>query len=327
MTVLGTGAKVFLGGSLDLLAGEPRKSWHPVCWMGKVVDLADWAAPGRERGVRAQRLSGAAVAVALPAGTFLLTKNLLRWLPRPVAGAVEIALISTALAAHSLDQHARRVEDGLVHGLEEAREQVGHMVGRDAHELDEDGVIRAAIESVAENANDGVIAPLFYALIGGAPLALAYKMVNTLDSMIGYKDEQYLYFGWIAARLDDAAGFIPARLTVLAAAILSPLVGGNREDVMAALHRDTGLHDSPNAGICESAYSGALGVRLGGINYYSGLPVLKPVMGQGCRKPETDDIARAARLMYASSALVLSAGIFVRTFLAVVRIARRRRGR
>jgi adenosylcobinamide-phosphate synthase len=324
--LLGTGAKVFLGCSFDLLVGEPRTAWHPVCWMGKVVDLADWAAPGRERGVRAQRISGALVAVLLPAGTYFLTRSFLRRLPRPIAGVVEVALLSTALAARSLEEQARRAEDGIAINLEEGREAVSHMVGRDAGELDEDGVIRAAVESVAENANDGVIAPLFYGMIGGAPLALAYKMVNTLDSMIGYRDEQYLYFGWIAARLDDAAGLIPARMTALSAAVLSPLVAGSRSDVLAAWRRDAGLHESPNAGVCESAYAGALGVRLGGTNFYSGLPVSKPVMGHDCRRPERDDISRAARLMHASSALVLATGMLSRIVIAGVRFFKRGSG-
>ena len=309
--------KIFLGYSLDLMAGEPPPAWHPVCWMGKAVDLADWAAPGRERLPRSQRISGAAVAVLLPTGTYLLTRGFLRLLPRPFSGVAEVALISTALAARSLYEQAMRTEDGVVLGVGEGREAVSAMVGRDTDELGEDDIILAAVESVAENANDGVIAPLFFAVIGGAPLALAYKMVNTLDSMIGYKDEQYRYFGWAAARLDDSIGFIPARLTALAAAAASSLVGGSSNDALAIWRRDARLQDSPNAGVCESAYAGALGVRLGGQNYYSGLPVQKPVMGGEFRKPVHDDIGRAARLMYISSALVLGAGLLARMFIAV----------
>lgn len=322
-----TAVKIFLGYTLDLMAGEPPAAWHPVCWMGKAVDLADWAAPGRERLPRSQRISGAATAVLLPTGTYLLTRGFLRLLPRPFSGVAEVALISTALAARSLYEQAIRTEDGVALGIGEGREAVSAMVGRDTDELGEDDIIRAAVESVAENANDAVIAPLFFAVIGGAPLALAYKMVNTLDSMIGYKDEQYRYFGGAAARLDDSVGFIPARLTALAAAAASSLVGGSSNDALAIWRRDAKLHDSPNAGVCESAYAGALGVRLGGQNFYSGTPVQKPVMGGEFRKPVHDDIGRAARLMYASSALVLGAGLLARMIIAAFKFMGSRRKR
>jgi len=318
-----TGIKVLLGASLDMLAGEPRTAWHPVCWMGKVVDLADWAAPGRERTGPTQRVSGALVATILPGAVFFSTRIFIKAIPRPFSSLAEVALISTALAPRSLFEHARRVEDGLANGLENGREAVSHMVGREVENLDADGVVRAAVESVAENANDGVVAPLFYAMIGGAPLALSYKMVNTLDSMIGYRDEQYLYFGWIAAKLDDIISYVPARLTALSAVMLSPLVGGSPAAALKMWRRDAGLHDSPNAGVCESAYAGALGVRMGGTDAYSGLTVEKPVIARENRKAEVEDINRAANLMYASAALVCGAGILIRTAIAALRFFRR----
>jgi len=310
--MIGTGASVLLGYNLDLFAGEPIEAWHPVCWLGKVVDLADWAMPGRERSGRKQRIAGAVVATTLPVATYLGARQFIRILPRPLSGLAEVVLMSTTVASRSLYERALRVEDGLFVGVAEGREQVAGMVGRDTDGLDEDGIIRAAIESVAENANDGVIAPLFYGLIGGAPLALAYKMVNTMDSMIGYRDLKYLYFGWAAARLDDVAGFIPARLTALAVAVVSPLTGGNSAGAITVWRRDAGLHESPNAGMCEAAYAGALDVRLGGDSYYSGTLVDKPEMGAGLDSPEREDISRAARLMYASSALLLAVGMVVR---------------
>ncbi len=310
-------AKIFLAWLLDLVLGEPAAAWHPVCWMGWMVDLADRTAPGRKRLPAIQRISGAAVAVALPAGTYLVARWFIRSLPRPMSAAVEVALISVALAPRSLYEHASRVESRAAAGIDEAREAVSHMVGRDTGGLDEHGVVSAAVESVAENANDGVIAPLFYGVIGGAPLALAYKMVNTLDSMIGYRDERYLHFGWAAARLDDAAGFIPARLTALAASAASPLVGGSPREALATCHVDAGRHDSPNAGICEAAYAGALGVQLGGISSYSGRQVNKPLLGRKYSKPDFKDIGRAARLMYASAFLVMSAGTLTRAMIPI----------
>lgn len=293
--------------------------------MGKLVDLADRATPGREGSSRHQHLGGAAVAVALPAAVYVLTKQSLRLLPRPLAAAAEAAVISSVLATRSLYEHAGRVEDGLTQDLEAGSRAVAHMVGRDTDGLDGDGVIRAAVESVAENANDGVIAPLFYGLIGGAPLALAYKMVNTLDSMIGYRNERYRYFGWLAARLDDAAGFLPARLTALSAVVLSPLVGGSPGGALAVWRRDAGRHNSPNAGVCESAYAGALGVRLGGACSYSGVWEHKPEMGREYGKPKAGDIGRAARLMFASAGLVLTAGSLARMTIAGVKFHSRGR--
>lgn len=316
---------MLLGCSLDLVLGEPSNRWHPVCWMGKAVDLADWAAPGRERNGRCQRISGVATAFLLPAGTYLLTRRFLEALPRPLSRAAEIALISSAVATRSLFEQAGRVEGGLMLSLEDGRREVGKMVGRDVNELDEPGVVRAAVESVAENANDGVIAPLFYGLAGGAPLALAYKMVNTLDSMIGYRSQQYLYFGWMSARLDDAAGYVPARLTALSAAILSPLVAGSASGALAIWNRDAGLHESPNAGVCESAYAGALGVCLGGSSTYDGRPVTRSLIGDGSRTPERSDIRRAARLMGASAGLVLALGILMRINIALLKLVLRRR--
>ncbi|MDO8735810.1 MAG: adenosylcobinamide-phosphate synthase CbiB [Thermoleophilia bacterium] len=324
--MIGPGASVLLGYSLDLFAGEPSEAWHPVCWMGKIVDLADWAMPGRERSGPKQRLAGAVVATTLPIATYLGTRKVIRILPQPFSGLAEIVLMSTALAPRALYERALRVEDSLFMSVAEGREQVAGMVGRDTKELDEDGIVRAAVESIAENANDGVMAPLFYGLIGGAPLALAYKMVNTMDSMIGYRDLKYLYFGWAAARLDDAAGFIPARLTALAVAAVSPVAGGNAAGAISVWHRDAGLHESPNAGVCEAAYAGALDVRLGGDAYYSGTLVEKVELGAGLALPEREDISRAARLMYASSALLLALGIIFRMVVWICRWRMARRG-
>lgn len=317
--MIGAGARVLTGYGLDLFVGEPPEAWHPVCWLGKVVDLADWAIPGRERSSGEQRIAGFVVASMLPLVTFLGTKRLIRVLPQPFSGLAEVILMSTALAPRSLYEQAQRVENALFAGVADGREQVAAMVGRDTDELDEEGIIRAAIESVAENANDGVIAPLFYGLIGGAPLALAYKTINTMDSMIGYRDLKYLYFGWAAARLDDAAGYFPARLTALAVAAVGPLAGGDSVGAIRTWHRDAGLHESPNAGVCEAAYAGALGVRLGGPGYYNSALVDKPEMGAGLDAPGREDISRAARLMYASSALVLGAGMFARIALWIFR--------
>ncbi|MHB1390059.1 MAG: adenosylcobinamide-phosphate synthase CbiB [Thermoleophilia bacterium] len=297
--------------ALDLSLGEPPEALHPVCWMGRAVTLAERVAAGAGTDRTARRAAGAVTAVALPAGVFFASRWLLGQTPAPLTGALEAVLLYTAIAARSLGDAAAGVESGLADGLESGRERVSHMVGRDTAGLDEAGVVRAAVESVAENANDGVVAPLFWAVIGGAPLALAYRMVNTLDSMIGYRNERYRDLGWAAARLDDAAGYIPARITALAVAAAGPLVGTGSRAALSAWRRDGTGHASPNAGVCESAFAGALGVRLGGVSSYGGRQVELAPMGSGFRPPRREDIGRAVSLMYATvaTATVVSAAV------------------
>ncbi len=295
--------------ALDLLLPEPPEHWHPVCWMGRAIAAAERLALSPRCHRRRQRLAGAALALGLPAATWWLARALLARLPRPVAAATATALVASTVSGHALGETAASVARGLEHDLDVARRRVARMVGRDTEELEEEEIIRAAIESVAENCNDGVVAPLFYAGIGGAPLALAYRAVNTLDSMIGYRRERYRDFGWAAARLDDAAGYLPARLTAVLAAAAAPLVGGSPAAALAAWRREARAHASPNAGVCEAAFAGALGVRLGGENRYHGRVVRGAVMGGRFAGPTRRDIGRATELMHAvtvAAAMVIS---------------------
>lgn len=317
---LNTGNKVCWAAALDLAVGEPPERWHPVCWLGRLVGWLDRRTPGRHGSPRTQRLAGSALALGLPAGTWLLTRAALKRLPGPLADGLEVALLSTALAGRSLYQSAGEVDKSLSLGLEQGRASVARIVGRETAGLDEAGVVRAAVESVAENSNDGVIAPLFYGLVGGAPLALAFKAVNTLDSMVGYRHDGYRDFGWASARLDDLAGFIPARLTALAALAVSPAWGQGPRQAWRVWRRDARGHASPNAGVVESVFAGTLGVQLGGDNRYGGEIVPGAKLGAGLRPPERSDIGRADALMYAAAAAVLAAGTLAGRFY------RRRRG-
>jgi len=312
VAISGAGTKLWSAFVLDLLLGEPPENLHPVCWLGKVVDWAESMVPGRDGGIYAQRVAGVIVAVFLPAGTYVAARGALRITPAPLRGAAEIALLSTAFAGRSLYDAATDVERALAADIGEGRAAVARIVGRDTSELDEGAVVRAAVESVAENANDGVVAPLFYACAGGAPLALAYKMVNTLDSMVGYRNERYRDFGWAAARLDDIAGYLPARMTVLAVSGASLVTGGDALQALKVAFGDGRGHASPNAGLCEGAFAGSLGVRLGGVDRYAGKSVEKPVLGTGLSKAEREDIMRAARLMYLSAALAMTVFTFLR---------------
>jgi adenosylcobinamide-phosphate synthase len=210
--------------------------------------------------------------------------------PRWMIGA---ALISTTLSMSGLAEAAQKVETGLREGrLERARTRVGHLVGRDTGDLSESEVCRAAVESVAENTSDGVVAPMLYGMLFGAPGALAYKAVNTLDSMVGYRQPPYEDLGWASARLDDLANLAPSRLTMLSTAA----VAGLPLRTLLIAVRYGPLTASPNAGMAEAAFAGALGIRLGGANTYGGVLREGPILGDG-RLPAPDDIGRAVRLM------------------------------
>lgn len=306
------GGAITLAFALDLALGEPPERWHPVCWMGRAVGAAERLFVGADRPSRVKRGAGTAVAVVLPLATYMAARGLVRSLPRPAAFAAEVLGMWTAFAARSLYDRALAVERGLSRSLTDGRDQVAHMVGRDTGELDAAGVARAAVESVAENANDGVVAPLLYASAGGAPLALAYKMVNTLDSMVGYRDVRYREFGWASARLDDVAGYVPARMT--AGAVIAAAAGVGADPLGAARlwRRDARRQESPNAGVCEAAFAGALGVRLGGGDTIGGVHRQRALIGAELEPPCPDDIIRAARLMLAVSATVLAALLAVR---------------
>ena len=313
------------GFGMDLLLGDPAalSRWHPVVLMGRAIRaLERWLRarfPDSERGLLA---AGAVLAAALPLGTWLVTSLLLRLLRRlwpPLAIAASVIWCWQALAVKDLRDEALRVETALTQdGLEAGRRAVSRIVGRDTAALDEAGVLRAAVETVAENFSDGVIAPLFYMLIGGAPLALAYKAVNTMDSMVGYKNEKYLYFGRAAARLDDAANWLPARLAALLLIAAAFFTGENAPEALRIWRRDRHNHASPNAAQCEAAAAGALGLRLCGPAYYFGTRYDKPTVGDDTRRIEPGDIRRACRMEYAGSFLAVGLGCLLRLLLCLI---------
>ena len=201
--------------------------------------------------------------------------------------------------------------------LAAARRQVSHLVSRDPESLDADGVARAALESVAENSSDAVVAPLFWGAVAGIPGLLAHRAINTLDAMVGYRNARYEWFGWAAARTDDLANWVPARLTAGLVWVVTPLVGGDRADVVRAVREQAGRHPSPNGGVVEAAFAAALGVRLGGRNSYGGVVEDRGELGFGS-SPAASDLARANRL-----ALLVSAGAAVASSVVAVRGSRR----
>ena len=302
---------VTLGGFLmDLLLGDPDllTPIHPVVLMGHVITalekrLRAWF-PKTEKGERA---AGAVLAFLLPVATLLLSTALLILLQKvwmPLAFLVEVIWCWQALAIRNLRDEAMRVHHALTkESLSEARTAVGRIVGRDTAVLDADGVRRATVETVAENFSDGVVAPLFYMMLGGAPLALCYKSINTMDSMVGYKNEKYLHFGHAAAKLDDMANYIPARLAALFLIAATRLCGENAGEARRIWRRDRRKHASPNSAQCEAAVAGALGIRLCGPAYYFGTLYDKPYIGDDRRTIESEDICRACRLELAGSVL------------------------
>ena len=295
---------------IDLLLGDPAWMPHPVVFMGRCISalekLLRRAFPKTAQGELA---GGVILAAVLPLGTLVFT-GLCVWglgLVHPALGfALQVLWCWQALAAKGLRQESENVRRALVTGtLDDARKAVSRIVGRDTAALSREGVIRAAVETVAENFSDGEAAPLFWMLIGGAPLALAYKAVNTMDSMVGYKNERYLYFGRAAAKLDDAANWLPSRLAALLLVAAAPLTGQNAKRAFALWRRDRCKHASPNSAQTESAMAGALGVRLAGPASYFGKIHQKPWIGDDTRPIEPEDITRAGRMLYAGSVLAL----------------------
>ena len=241
---------------------------------------------------------------------FLITGGLclLAWLIHPVV----FFLLHTlwcwqAIAVRGLDREAKRVYRCLRPEvrLKDARKAVGRIVGRDTADLDEAGVTRACVETVAENFSDGVVAPFFYMMIGGAPLALTYKSVNTMDSMVGYKNEKYIDFGRRPAKLDDAAGFLPARIGALLWILMAGLFEGRAKQSMAIWKRDRKNHASPNAAQTEAACAGALGVQLAGPAWYFGEYYDKPTIGDAERPIDAADILKTCRMMCGASVLAM----------------------
>jgi adenosylcobinamide-phosphate synthase len=298
---------------LDLLVGDPRWLPHPVRWMG-------WAIQRGETRFRCLPLplavSGGLMATGLILGTGFIALgivSLAAWIHPWVGGAAELILLFYCLSARSLADAAMEVWRALVRGdLAGARRAVAMVVGRETDALDEAGVTRAAVETVAENLVDGFLAPLFWAALGGAPLALVYKMTNTLDSMIGYRNERYRSFGKVAARMDDVANWLPARLSPPLIGLAAALLNQNGRRAWRLARREGHRHSSPNAGRPEAAFAGALNVRLGGGSHYHGQWVSKPTIGREQRNATAADIPRAVDLMWLSAALGVVVAVGVR---------------
>ncbi|MDH4154091.1 MAG: adenosylcobinamide-phosphate synthase CbiB [Nitrospira sp.] len=309
-----TGGELLVTALVDVLVGDPHWLPHPVRVMGSGIAWYDQGIRRICRSAISLRLAGICLAIGLPIVIFTITLILIEEAERfmeSLGSAVSIVLASMTLATRDLWDHVRAVEGPLQAGdLPAARRAVGMIVGRDTAGLSESEVARATVETVAESSADGIIAPLLYLAIGGAPLALAYKAINTLDSMIGHRNDRYVDLGWASARLDDLANWIPARLAALLLIGGAGLMSRQLEPILRGwrvLRRDGGKHPSPNSGRPEAAMAGILGVRLGGTNFYDGVPQDRPVLGTEGREPEPWDVASAATVMAMATVL----GVFL----------------
>lgn len=293
------------GWCLDLLYGDPCGLPHPIVWFGKIISICE-----RKLNRGAHRVAkGAIVAVGLIAGVFAITALLLGVLdPWPWAKiAVESVLVFYCLAGTTLAKEVRMVFEACDRSLAEGRRQVARIVGRDTSGLSINEVRTAALETLAENLSDGVIAPLFWYALLGVPGMLAYKMVNTLDSMLGYKSPRYLQFGRWAAKIDDVANFIPARLTALLM-----LLGAGKLNLIGFVRRFGHEHASPNSGWPEAALAGILNCRFGGTHSYFGEDVYKPYIGTVDRPLTSDDMKRAIRVNRAAELIAVTIVLAVR---------------
>ncbi|GAK54756.1 cobalamin biosynthesis protein [Candidatus Moduliflexus flocculans] len=285
---------------LDWMLGDPPSWPHPVKWMGTLIAKEEALVRRVARSRRAMFFGGAMIVLCNLLFAFGLPFVVLHVLkkPFPVAyHALNIYLLYACLAARCLRDEAMKVAQAFEQGIEAARHRLAFIVGRDTAQLDESEIVRATVETVAENTSDGVIAPLFYAMIGVAPLAVAYKMVNTMDSMLGYLNAKYRDIGYVPAKMDDVWNFVPARLTSVLM-LLGSLFRFDVKNGWRVMRRDRRNHKSPNCGYPESAVAGLLGVRLGGENVYFGERVWKPTIGDATRPLERADIARAVEIMF-----------------------------
>ncbi|MCK5541144.1 MAG: cobalamin biosynthesis protein CobD [Desulfobacterales bacterium] len=298
---------------LDLIVGDPTFLPHPVVFMGKAIEFFE---PLFRKIVSNQVFCGALFAVFLIGSTFALTYGIIslcRSIDFFFGQIVSCVFMFFTLSSKSLYKAAMDVKIALeTSGIESGRDKIAMIVGREVKSLDQTGIVRAAVETVAENFVDGFLSPLFFALIGGVPCAVAYKMVNTLDSMVGYKNEKYIEFGRASAKIDDVANFIPARISVIIIAAGATLFPGKRgfSSLKTGL-REGRFHKSPNAGFPEASFAGALHIKLGGPNYYHGKLVDKPYIGNDFNDSGLYQIKQACELMLFSSFLSIIISCFI----------------
>ena len=312
---------------MDLIVGDPRSIPHPVRFFGKLIEVLDkkFHLDGQEDYVNKKNLrNGVFLVIILILVTLAIYSVVLGFVyyVNKAAGVLAEALMTwQLLAVKSLNTESMKVYNALNEkGIKEARREISMLVSRDTASLDETDVIKATVETVSENTCDGVIAPLFYIALGGPVLGAVYKAVNTADSMIGYKNERYLYFGRAAAKLDDLVNFIPARLAALIMLLSAKLLVLDTANAYKIYRRDANKTSSPNAGQTESVCAGALGISLGGDTSYFGKLVKKAVIGEPLREAEVEDIKAANEMMVCTAIIFAMSAFLIMAVAAAVRI-------
>jgi adenosylcobinamide-phosphate synthase len=299
----------------DLFLGDPPGYPHPVKLIGRTVSILEKRLLQRARTPWMQRFSGVILATTVVSGAGILTWAVIRmagWVHPAFSSVIIIFFAYTTLATRSLYVEAGKVIKVLEQGdLDLARKRMGFLVGRDTDHLDEKEICRALIETVSENTSDGIVAPLFYLIIGGPPLAMAYKALNTLDSMVGYRNDRYRYLGWASARGDDLANIIPSRLTALIFILSSFILRKNWKATWRITWRDGRKNPSPNSGYPEAAMAGALGVQLGGKNFYFGRVEKRPLIGEPERSIDSKVAKESLHLMIVNSFIAVIIAILV----------------
>jgi adenosylcobinamide-phosphate synthase len=310
----GSSALICAAFMLDSIIGDPVWIPHPVVIIGAFISRFENYMNHGGRYFR--KFGGILLTLLTVLGTYFLTRGIISaayWINPWLAWIITLWLLATTFASKCLAKAGKEIYNLLKQGnLPLARQRVSWIVGRDTKDLPQQEVVRATVETVAENIVDGITSPLFFALVGGLPLAMAYKAVNTLDSMVGYKSERYFDFGWASARLDDLANFIPARITSLLLVIAAGVCRFDYKTAFNTIGRDAKKHPSPNSGYSESAVAGALGIRLGGYNFYGGVKSFRAYMGESKQELSPRHILETVKLMYVTAWLFLIFGIIIK---------------
>ena len=299
---------IYIGYIIDLIIGDPYSFPHPVIYIGKLIKCLENNIRKVFKKEKYLKFAGFILWFITVGTTYLLTYLIIKLskFNSSTFLIVNSFIIYTTLATKCLKDEAIKIYNILKSGdIYESRKQLSYIVGRDTNSLNEAEIIRATVETVAENTVDGIISPMFYAFIGGAPLAMVYKAINTLDSMVGYKNDKYINLGFASAKIDDIANYIPARVCIIFMTIASLILRFNYKNCFKISIRDRKNHKSPNCAYPEGAVAGALGIQLGGTNIYFGKPVYKPTIGDKYREIEIEDIKKTNKIMYLSSILSL----------------------
>ena len=301
--------KIWIAYVLDLIFGDPQNIIHPVQIIGKMINIGEKSLLGKKyKSDRKYKFfAGMILNITIISLTYGITYLIHRTSENSIIFTVaEIYLMYTIFSINSLAREGNRVYNILKEGnIEKARKDLSYLVSRDTETMDEKMIIRSTMETISENTVDGIVAPMLYMFLGGLPLSMTYKAINTFDSMVGYKNEKYMDFGKFSAKLDDVANFIPARITGILIVIASMILGYDYKNSLKIFIRDRKNHSSPNSGHAEAGVAGALGVQFGGRVSYFGKEVDKPVIGDKIKDFELEDIKKNIKIMYVASFLSL----------------------